>query len=113
MPFSFTLFEPKHRKPKQAVPVVEVKSSGRIMFNKQASSLLGNNHFCALGYDPENKAVGILPLAKVEVNCLPVRYTAKGAYIGAKKALRFFGILPQTDLQDQPIQNGQYIAIKV
>ncbi|MDR3563667.1 MAG: hypothetical protein P4N59_19845 [Negativicutes bacterium] len=113
MPFSFTLFEPKkHRQPKPTNPLVEVRPNGRIMFNNLATSLLGNNHYCSLGYDPENKAIGILPLSESAANSFPVRYTTRGAYIGAKKALRHFGILPEARLQNQPIQHEGFIAVK-
>jgi len=114
MPFSFTLFEPKKSKPsKTSEPLVELKESGRILFNKPASALLERRPFCMLGYDNENNAVGILPLSDHQINCIPVRYTMRGAYIGATKVLRHFNILPESTLQNRPIQSGQYIAIKL
>jgi len=113
MPFSFTLFEPKRKRlPKSTEPAVEVKANGRIFFNKPATSLLGKSQYCMLGYDAENKALGILPLPGEQTSGIPVRHTFKGSYMGAKKVLRHFGILPQENLQNQPIQDGQYIAIK-
>lgn len=114
MAFTFKLFEPKRKRTSKAGhPVVEVKPTGRIFFNKQASVLLENNRFCMLGYDQENGAVGVLPLNEGQENCIPVRYTAKGAYIGAKKILRHFGILPEAKLANQPIQDGKFIAIRL
>jgi hypothetical protein len=114
MPFSFTLFDPKRKRiPKPIDPIVEVKASGRIFFNKQATPLLGKSQYCMLGYDAENKALGILPLSENQTSGIPVRYTFKGAYMGAKKALRHFGVLPPANLQNQPIQDGRYIAIKL
>jgi len=113
MPFSFTLFEPKRRRlAKPTEPTVEVKANGRIFFNKPATTLLGQSQYCMLGYDAENKALGILPLPEQQSGGIPVRYTFKGAYMGAKKVLRHFGIVPQENLQNQPIQSGQYIAVK-
>lgn len=113
MPFSFTLFEPKRKRLlKSTEPTVEVRANGRIFFNKPATSLLENRQYCMLGYDEKNKALGILPLPEDQTNAIPVRYTFKGSYMGAKKVLRHFGILPQDNLQNQPIQDGQYIAIK-
>lgn len=113
MDFSFTLFRPhKTPKTKQEDPVVTVKPNGRIVFNKKAAELLGNNYFCMLGYDLEKQALGILPLSEQEANAFPIRYAAKGAYIGAKKFFRHFNILPQDVVQDSPFQYGQYIGIK-
>lgn len=114
MEFAFTLFKPhKARSPKKDEPLVAVKPNGRIIFNKRATELLGNNYFCMLGYDTDNRALGILPLATQENNAFPVRYAARGAYIGAKKFFRHFGILPEQLVENSPFQHGQFIGIKL
>lgn len=114
MEFSFTLFKPhKTRSPKKDEPVVAVKPNGRIVFNKRATELLGNNTFCMLGYDSGNQALGILPLTMQETNSFPVRYAAKGAYIGAKKFFKHFGILPEQLVENSPFKHGQFIGIKM
>jgi len=110
--FAFTLFKPhKPRSPKNDDPLVAVKPNGRIVFNKKATELLDNNYFCMLGYDIDNRALGILPLPAQEGNSFPVRYAAKGAYIGAKKFFRHFDILPSQLVEDSPFKEGRFIGL--
>lgn len=114
MEYSFTLFQPhreKNIKPNE--PIVELRPNGRIMFNKRASELLNNSQFCMLGYDSQNNAVGLLPLTENKSNAFPVRYAAKGAYIGAKKFFKHFDILPQQLCETTPFNSGEYIGIKL
>jgi len=112
--FSFALFKPhKARSPKKDDPMVAVKPNGRIVFNKKASELLENNYFCMLGYDSTNQALGILPLQSQESNAFPVRYASRGAYIGAKKFFRHFGILPSQLTENAPFQHDQFIGVKL
>ncbi|MCX7780799.1 MAG: hypothetical protein N2491_07780 [Negativicutes bacterium] len=114
MEFSFKLFEPKKmRKTKNDEPVVQVRPNGRIVFNKKATELLNSNSYCKLGYDAQQNAVGILPITEPDINAFPVRYAARGAYIGAKKFFRFFNILPQNLIENAPIRVNQYIGIKL
>lgn len=114
MDFSFKLFEPKKaRNIKTDAPVVQVRPNGRIVFNKKATELLSSSSFCMLGYDPDQNAVGILPVTEPKLNCFPIRYAAKGAYIGAKKFFAFFNILPGQPVENAPIQSNQYIGIKL
>ena len=113
MGFSFALFKPhRPRGAKKEEPLVTVKPNGRIIFNKKATELLGNNLYCLLGYDSDNRALGILPVSQQESNAFPVRYAAKGAYIGAKKFFRHFGILPATSVENPPFQHDQFIGVK-
>lgn len=112
--FSFTLFEPRRaRLPKNDQPSIEVRPNGRIVFNKQATQLLENNNFCMLGYDPTNRALGILPLSELKPNTFPIRYAAKGAYIGAKKFFKHFDILPNQLLESVPFKSGEFIGISL
>ena len=114
MDFSFTLFKPhKARSPKKDDPVVSIKPNGRIVFNKRATEMLANNYFCMLGYDAENRALGILPMATQETNAFPVRYAARGAYIGAKKFFKHFDILPQQVIENSPFLHDQFIGIRL
>lgn len=114
MDYSFTLFQPhRERIIKPDEPVIELRPNGRIVFNKKASELLNNYQFCMLGYDPQNKAVGLLPLAENQANAFPVRYAAKGAYVGAKKFFKHFGILPQQLSESAPFNSGEFIGIKL
>jgi len=113
MDFSFTLFKPhKARSQKREEPMISVKPNGRIVFNKKAAELLENHYFCMLGYDTDQQALGILPVTEQESNAFPVRYAAKGAYIGAKKFFRHFNILPQAVVENAPMKCGQFIGIK-
>jgi hypothetical protein len=113
MEFSFTMFKPhRTRSGKKDEPLVAVKPNGRIVFNKKAAELLGNRYFCMLGYDSDNRALGIMPVTEQESNAFPVRYAAKGAYIGAKRFFRHFGILPEHVVESAPFQHGQYIGMK-
>jgi hypothetical protein len=112
--FSFTLFEPqKERSVKTDEPLVEVRPNGRIVFNKKASALLNSQLFCMLGYDMENKALGLLPLAERKTNSFPIRYATKGAYVGAKKFFKHFNILPEQLIENSPFQAGQFISIQL
>jgi len=112
--FEFTLFKPrKARHPKSDEPLVAVRPNGRIVFNKQASQLLDCHNYCMLGYDPDNQALGILPLENLETNAFPIRYATKGAYIGAKKFFRHFGILPEQLVENPPFKQGQFIGLKM
>lgn len=112
--FSFTLFQPhRTRTPKNDEPVIEVRPNGRIVFNKKATQLLENHHFCMLGYDPEKQALGILPMEQLQPNTFPVRYAAKGAYIGAKKFFKHFEILPGQLIEDTPFKTGEFIGINL
>lgn len=114
MDFSFRLFEPKRtRKVKTDSAVIQVRPNGRIVFNKKATELLNNNNYCMLGYDITHNAVGILPVTAQEINCFPIRYAAKGAYIGAKKFFKFFDILPINLIENAPVQSNQYIGIQL
>ncbi|EGO61833.1 hypothetical protein [Acetonema longum] len=113
MDFSFTLFQPRKERIAKDTPSVTVSPNGRIVFNKKAAELLANQQFCMLGYDQQNHALGILPLSEGNTNSFPVRYAAKGAYIGAKKFFRHFSILPAGALEQSPVQVEQYIAIKM
>ena len=114
MEFSFNLFKPhRERKPKCTEPLIAIKPSGRIVFNSKATELLDKQNFCMLGYDIENKALGVLPLETKETNAFPIKYAAKGAYVGAKKFFRFFGILPEQLIQEHLIVQDKYIGIKM
>ncbi|MDU4962071.1 MAG: hypothetical protein E6X17_15555 [Sporomusaceae bacterium] len=114
MEYSFTLFEPrKERAVKTNSPLVEVRANGRIVFNKTATELLSAKQFCMLGFDTDNKTLGIIPLDEARANAFPVRYAAKGAYIGAKKFFRHFAILPEQAVENTPFQVNDYIAIKL
>lgn len=114
MDYSFTLFQPHRDKViKPDEPVIELRPNGRIVFNKKASELLNSYQFCMLGYDPQNNAVGLLPLAESQTNAFPVRYAAKGAYIGAKKFFKHFGILPQQLCESAPFNSGEFIGIRL
>jgi hypothetical protein len=112
--FNFNLFQPRKYRVRSKVsePIVEVKPSGRVFFNKQACELLENKQFCMMGYDSDHKVVGILPTAQSDRNAFAVRYTAKGAYLGAKKFLSHFNLLPPSSIQSPPQKNGEFIAIK-
>lgn len=112
MDFAFQLFEPKKiRNTKNDEPLVEVRPNGRIVFNKKASELLSNNRFCMLGYDSAHQAVGILPLEEDKTNAFPIRFAAKGAYIGAKRFFTHFNILPQDLVENTPIHTGDFLGI--
>lgn len=65
---------------KQVEPLAEVKTNGRITFNKPAAALFESKPFCMLAFDRENKAVGILPLENKELNTFVIRHTNRGAY---------------------------------
>lgn len=112
--FTFMLFEPHRvRLPKNDHPAVEVRPNGRIVFNKNATQLLENSRFCKLGYDGEKNALGILPTEDLQANTFPVRYAAKGAYIGAKKFFKHFDILPNQLIENIPFKSGQFIGINL
>lgn len=114
MKFNFTAYEPKKRtRAKQVEPLAEVKTNGRIVFNKLAAALLENKPYCMLAYDKENKAIGILPAENQELNAFAIRHTNRGAYVGAKKFLKDTGLLPSANVAQSPIKLGQYIAIKL
>ncbi|NLP40774.1 MAG: hypothetical protein GX348_00995 [Veillonellaceae bacterium] len=114
MGYSFTLFQPKREKTvKSDEPLIELRPNGRIVFNKKASELLNNHQFCMLGFDSQNMAVGLLPLAENQINAFPVRYAAKGAYIGAKKFFKHFDILPKQLCESAPFHSGEFIGIKL
>lgn len=98
---------------KQAEPLAEVKTNGRIVFNKLAAALLENKPYCMLAYDKENKAIGILPIDAKELNAFAIRHTNGGAYIGAKKFLTDTGLLPDDNVTQTPVKAGQYIAVKL
>lgn len=113
MEFAFTLFKPhRQRNVKKNEPLVTVKPNGRIVFNQKAAELLGNQYYCLLGYDSGNNALGIMPLSQQESNAFPIRYAAKGAYIGAKKFFKHFGILPERLVENPPFEHGHFIGIK-
>ena len=114
MEYSFTLFEPrKERAAKTISPLVEIRTNGRIVFNKKATELLAQKQFCMLGFDTANQTLGIMPLEETKANAFPVRYAAKGAYIGAKKFFRHFAILPEQAIEDTPFQITDFIAVKL
>lgn len=114
MDYSFNLFQPHREKvPKTDNPIVELRTNGRIVFNKRASELLNNHQYCMLGYDCKNNAVGLLPLAEQKTNAFPVRYASKGAYIGAKKFFKHFEILPPDAIETAPFTSGDYIGIQL
>lgn len=112
--YSFTLFEPhRDRSAKTTEPLVEVRPNGRIIFNKIATELLATSQFCKLGYDAEKNTVGLLPIHEHTNNTFPIRYAAKGAYIGAKPFFKHFGILPSQLVQNKPIPLGDFISIQL
>ncbi len=114
MSFSFSLFEPKkERLAKNDQPLIEVRTNGRIVFNKKATELLQQNPFCMLGYDHQEGALGILPMIESNVNTFPIRYAAKGAYVGAKKFFKHYGILPAQIIRNSPVIDNQFIGIKL
>lgn len=114
MEFNFTTYEPKKKtRSKQVEPLAEVKTNGRIVFNKPAAALLENKPYCMLAYDKENKAIGILPAEDNELNAFAIRHTNRGAYVGAKKFLKDTGLLPSANVAHAPIKVGQYIAVKL
>lgn len=114
MEFKFTTYEPKKRtRVKQVEPLAEVKTNGRIVFNKPAAALLENKPYCMLAYDKDNKAIGILPTDDKELNAFAIRHTNGGAYIGAKKFLKDTSLLPSANVAQAPVKAGQYIAIKL
>jgi len=112
--FSFSIFEPKReRLTKNDQPQIEVRTNGRIVFNKKATELLNPHQFCMLGYDENQSALGIMPINEKNVNAFPIRYASKGAYIGAKKFFKHFGILPAQLVRDMPFQDDRFIGIKL
>jgi hypothetical protein len=112
--YSFTLFEPhKNRSAKATEPLVEIRPNGRILFNKIATELLATNQFCKLGYDAEKNTVGLLPLHEHSNNTFPIRYAAKGAYIGAKPFFKHFGILPDHMVEGAPFTHNEFIGLKM
>jgi len=113
MEFSFMLYEPQKEHSKTSDPIIEIRPNGRIVFNKKASELLNNNQFCMLGYDNENNAIGLMPLSERKINSFPIRYAAKGAYIGAKRFFKYFSILPEQLVENAPFQSGQFIGVKL
>jgi len=114
MEFKFTTYEPKKKtRAKQVESLAEVKTNGRIVFNKLAAALLENKPYCMLAYDKENKAIGILPIDAKELNAFAIRHTNGGAYIGAKKFLTDTGLLPGDNVTQTPVKAGQYIAVKL
>ncbi len=114
MEFNFTTYEPKKgTRAKQVEPLAEVKTNGRITFNKPATALLENKPFCMLAYDKDNKAIGILPSEEKGLNSFAIRHTNRGAYVGAKKFLKDTGLLPNANVAHAPIKAGQYIAVKL
>ncbi len=114
MDYSFTLFTPhREKKEHQNEPLIEIRTNGRIVFNKKATEMLNNHLYCMLGYDHGTKAIGILPLSEKKVNAFPVRYASKGAYIGAKKFFKYFDILPQEILHNPPFCYDNYIGISL
>lgn len=113
MSFEFTVYETRKRARKLVEPTIEVKPNGRIVFNKQASELLESKPFCVLASDITNKAIGILPVEKHELNTFSIRNTAKGAYVGAKKFLKDTGLLPGAIVKQAPERAGEYIAVKL
>lgn len=113
MEFSFTMYEPKKQRiTNVAEPLVEISTSGRIILNTKATELLNNYQFCMLGYDMQNKALGIMPIQEKKLNCFPIRYAAKGAYIGAKRFFKHFNILPTEILHRSPVVSGGFIGIQ-
>jgi hypothetical protein len=114
MEFKFTAYEPKKRtRAKPVEPLAEVKTNGRIVFNKLAAALLESKPYCMLAYDKENKAIGVLPTEAKELNAFAIRHTNRGAYIGAKKFLKDTSLLPSANVSQAPAKAGQYIAIKL
>lgn len=112
MEFSFTLYEPKKRRPHVAEePKVEITPSGRLVFNQKAAEMLANIPYCQLGYDAEHHAVGVLPLREKNINAFPVRYTRKGAYVAAKKFFVALNIKPEAPVTCRPIQAGEFIGL--
>lgn len=114
MEFKFTTYEPKKRtRAKPVESLAEVKANGRIVFNKPAAALLESKPYCMLAYDKENKAIGILPAEDKGLNAFAIRYTNRGAYVGAKKFLKDTGLLPSANVVQAPVKAGQYIAVKL
>jgi len=114
MSFDFSLYEPrKNRKHKIEDAMVEVTPKGRLVFNKKAADLLGQKHFCKLGFDKNEKAVGVLMLDEKDVNGFQIRYTTKGAYIGAMKFFKHFEALPVVIASGTPVVEGSYVGVKL
>lgn len=114
MSFKFVSYEPKKRTRNKVIePIVQVKSNGRVSFNKPAAELLEGKEYCTFGYDSENKAIGILPVAEKGFNTFSIRHTARGAYIGAKAFLKYAGLVPSVNIDSVPIKDKEYIVIKL
>ncbi|HMM21488.1 MAG TPA: hypothetical protein PKA10_12280 [Selenomonadales bacterium] len=114
MEFNFTTYEPQKRTMAKKIETeVEVKTNGRIAFNKSAAALLENKPYCMLAYDKDNKAIGILPTDAKDLNAFAIRHTNRGAYVGAKKFLNDTGLLPGANVAQAPVKAGQYIAVKL
>ena len=111
--FDFKLFEPKKNRIRENQPKVEITASGRIMFNRMAVELLSGKTYCKLGFDSNSSAIGVLPTEENDLNAFNIRYTAKGAYIGAKKFLQHFGIIPSSTISMTPVQAGQFIGVQI
>lgn len=114
MDFRFSLYQPKKYRTNQNLePIINITQHGRLFFNKAALKLLSERKYCKLGFDWENQAIGILPVDNYELNCFPIRYTVKGAYIGAKKFFKHFNTLPAETLEIMPTQAGEFIGLKL
>lgn len=114
MEFKFTTYEPKKgTRAKQIESLAEVKTNGRIVFNKPAAALLESKPYCMLAFDKENRAIGILPTEEKGLNSFAIRHTKRGAYVGAKKFLKDTGLLPSANVAQAPVKAGQYIAVKL
>ncbi len=114
MDFKFSLFEPKKaRNNKNTEPTVSITPTGRLSFNKMATELLAGKKYCKLGFDENNQAVGILPVDESDPNSFNVRYTAKGAYVGAKRFFKFIKSQPTEILKLMPVKSGNFIGLKM
>ena len=113
MDFAFKLFEPKRKRQRDKEPAVEVKASGRIVFNRPAVEMLDGRSYCKLGFDAANAAIGVLPVEEHDLNSFSIRYTAKGAYVGAKRFLQHYGIIPAGTIRIMPQKSGDFIGCQI
>lgn len=113
MGFNFVMYSPHQPKVKETEPKIEVHKSGRIRFNQIAREnfLKENLPYCLLGYDKEKNTIGMMLTKEASANAFILRYVAKGAYVGAKKFLMHFSILPEEPITTKPIVWQNYISI--
>ena len=96
MPYNFDRFDRRSARRLLSVPELTIQSAGSISMNAAAYELMGSPKAIELGYDEDQKVIGLLGVPEETPHAYPIRPVGKEAqtYVMSPKAFFAFYNIP-------------------